>query len=352
VAVLYPTGKTAATRNGLLVRELTVARRAPRERGVKRPRSRASGSRGRTCTEACGVIFGATLKSVLRYAGVAMTKGPTRRALRQIARFVQPVTGSVCRISGDREPLARGLLCMHVVPAQCRELAESQEASGTRTHLGKTGLKDVAVGVTVGVLVAHYVAACSGADAETIALALDEAVAAAERTLDAWRRSAAASSDAAHGDCAAAALCAERRALQRAQAGAHAAVRQARVAGLDHDATLRLQLEAMRHAVFPPGVRCDAATHAVLCETIAGGSLVGDGAAAVHEMVAPVPLAAIPSAAWMEGGDGSSEGSEGSEGGSSVGGSSSAPSSTGSSVGDGDGEMDVDLAEVAAAFGV
>jgi hypothetical protein len=121
------------------------------------------------------------------------------------------------------------------------------------------------------------------------------------------------------------------------------------MAGLDHAAALRLQLEAMRHAVFPPGVRCDAASHADLCETIASGKLVGDGAARAHEMVAPVPLSAIPSATWMSGSDCESDAASVSA--SSCSSRSSCSSAASSAASEcGQAPMDVDLAAVAAQF--
>ena len=77
---------------------------------------------------------------------------------------------------------------------------------------------------------------------------------------------------------------------------------------------------------------------------------MGDGAAAPHEMAAPVPLAAIPSAAWMEGGDGDDDSA--SSAASSAGSSASSASSWGDAVSNMDEDEDVDLAAVAAAFAV
>jgi hypothetical protein len=338
----------------LRMRRLTVARRRTREArasGGITKRARVSGKvsstrAGRSATAAAGVVFGSTLKSLLQYAGVSLDKGATKRALRAISRFVEPVTSAISRMQGDREHLACGLLSLHVVPAQCRQLAESHEPEKARSYLARVGLKDVAVGVTIGVLVAHYVAAQSGADAEDIARALDEATANAEEHLENWRFCSEAEQHSAE---SVAALCAEARALARARAGARAAVRQAQMAGLDHAAALRLQLEAMRHAVFPPGVRCDAASHADLCETIASGKLVGDGAARAHEMVAPVPLSAIPSATWMSGSDCESDAASVSA--SSCSSRSSCSSAASSAASEcGQAPMDVDLAAVAAQF--
>ena len=360
-------GGGAASAHPLVLRHLTVEKRMPRAArspvgaGISK-RQRASGDQtgrssysstraGRGATRAAGVVFGSTLKSVLQYAGVPLEKRQTRRALRQIARFLDPVAAAVCRIEGDREPLACGLLALHVVPAQCRALAESREPAGGRSYIGRAGVKDVAVGVTVAVLAAHYVAAHSGANVETIATALDNAVSNARWHLQNWRH---LSGSGEHMHVSAAALRAEVRALDRARAGAHAAVRQAQLAGLDQVAALRLQLETMRQAVFPPGVRCDANSHAALCDAIAKGSPVGDAAVDSQTLQAPVPLSAIPCDMWMQcGDDGSDAGSA------SVSSASSVASSFSSGQSDsGDGvlgmsvESNIDLASVVSSMGV
>lgn len=244
-----------------------------------------------------GVIVGATLRSVLQFAGVDVSRSCARQ-MRHLVRFFEPVVAAVCRVEGDRETLASGLACHRVLREQRRHMPETGDAQGGvgKSWLARKGLKNVAMGVTASVLVAHHIAAQEGADAETIASGLEECCEQAERALRLWNVS-----DSSDGKASEEVLLAEARALGRARAAFSAAAEQARLHGLGRTDALRLQLETMRRAAWPAGERCDAETHRNLCSRIAMGLPIGNNAMpAPMPATAAVPLSAISAESWLE----------------------------------------------------
>lgn len=251
-----------------------------------------------------GVVVGATLRSVLQFAGVDVSRSCARQ-VRHLVRFFEPVVGAVSRVEGDREVLASGLACHRVLREQRRHMAEARDAGGAvrKPWLSRKGLKNVAMGVTASVLVAHHIAAQEGADAETIASGLGECCEHAEAALHRWNVT-----DASDRGVSIEVLRAEARALGRARAAFTAAAEHAREHRLDRADALRLQLETMRRAAWPAGERCDAESHDELCARIATGLPLGNNAMpSPMPASASVPLSAIPAEAWLEDGSGGSE---------------------------------------------
>lgn len=244
-----------------------------------------------------GVIVGATLRSVLQFAGVDVSRSCARQ-MRHLVRFFEPVVAAVCRVEGDREVLASGLACHRVLREQRRHMHETSEARGAtgKSWLSRKGLKNVAMGVTASVLVAHHIASQEGADADTISSGLDECCERAERALCRWNLS-----DSGDSSASCYVMQAEARALGRARAAFAAAAAQARLHGLGRSDALRLQLETMRRAAWPAGERCDAETHVDLCERILSGRTIGNTAMPAPMLdTAAVPLSAISADSWLE----------------------------------------------------
>ena len=297
-------------------------------RGVHKARRGRAASR---LTPSVGAIFGATLKSVLDYSGVDSKKARTVEALRHVARFLDPTRAAIERCPGeDRPHLANGLVAHRVASAQRRGLAENREARGERSYLGRHGLKDIAVGATAAILIAHYVMSVHGTLSPEAALAgLADALASASALLAGWPVGGGADHD-----WHIAALRAEERAIGRVRAAGAAAA--AVTQRLPHVSALQLQLDWMRAAAWPRGVRCDALSHLRTCAALAAGEPLGRGGASelanALPPIAAVPLAALPAEAWMS--SAASEASSSSEDGSDARSlASSASLSSASSVG-------------------
>ena len=243
-----------------------LAHAAPaRASAIHKQRRRSTGGGGRArLTDSVGAIFGATLKSVLDFSGVRAAKSEVVAALRHVARFFEPTRWDAAAVGGtDRDHLLNGLMAHRVDRLQRRHLPESREPVGARTYLGRNGLKDVAVGVTAAVLVAHYLMSARGARAADVCAGMRIALERASALLEDWPLSDG-HADAWH----AGALRAEERALQRARSAAVAAAAAAQAQGLPNHAALALQFEWMRAAAWPRGVCCDATTHAARCASL------------------------------------------------------------------------------------
>ena len=309
---------------------------------IRKARRNGAGGRSRS-TPSVGAIFGATLKSVLEYAGVRPAKAEVVAALRHVLRFFEPTRDDAARVRGaDRDHLLNGLLAHRVSNAQRRHLPESHEPAGARSYLGRNGLKDVAVGATAAVLAAHHLMSARGARADELVDGLQRALDRVSELLEVWSVGSG-TADAWHLE----ALRAEERALQRSRSAAVAATAVARARALPPHAALALRLEWMRAAAWPRGVACDAATHAVLCDTLAthgAAAAVDGGDPAMAPPPLALPLSALPPSAWL--GSASDAGS----GSSSDGSRSDATSlaSSASSVGSVDGADGADEADARA----
>ena len=232
-----------------------AAGREVASRGVSKRRTGQSSGRSRY-TVCFASIFGATLKTILDFSGVATDhKQQTVAALHEMLQFLEPVSDSVGSLDDfDQQHLINGLATHRVSVAQQRLMPECNDSKDRNTWLHRSGIKHVSMGVTAAVLVAHYVMAATGSDAKDVTECLDRCVADATVLLREWDLSRASSS-AMHK----AALHAERRALERAATAASAAVVVANATGLDRLSSLHLQLSYMRSAAWSPSTRqqCD-----------------------------------------------------------------------------------------------
>ena len=275
-------------------KKVRVSGDAKRFRTELRPRSKCASEPVR---RRVGVIVGATLRSVLQFAGVDVSRSCGRQ-MRHLVRFLEPVVAAVCRVEGDREVLASGLACHRVLREQRRHMDEAPSGTGSlrKSWLSRKGLKNVAMGVTASVLVAHHIAAQEGADAGSVARELEECCEHAERALRRWKVS-----DSSDAGLSINVIQAEARALGRARAACAAAADKARSHGLGRSDTLRLQLETMRSAAWPAGERCDEQTHDHLCARIAAGMPLGNSTMpSPMPISAAVPLSAISAESWLD----------------------------------------------------
>lgn len=225
------------------------AAREPSSKGVAKRRTGQSSGRSRY-TLCFASIFGATLKTILDFSGVATDhKQETVAALHEMLQFLEPVSETVGTVDpGDQRHLVNGLATHKVALAQQKLMPECNDPRDKNTWLHRSGLKHVTMGVTAAVLVAHYVMAATGCNAKAVTECLDACITNATTLLREWDLSRASSMSMHR-----AALQAERRALARASAAAKAAAVVASVTGLDRLSSLHLQLSYMRSAAWSPG---------------------------------------------------------------------------------------------------
>lgn len=291
--------------------------------GVRKRRPSAAEAR---LSASIGAIFGATLKSVLEFAGVPPTKADSVRALRCLTRFFEPAADAMASVSGaDRQHLANGLAAHRVASKQRRMLPECAEPQAARSYLGRNSLKDVAFGATAAVLVAHYVMSERGVDAAAVAESLQRATAHVDELLRQWPVGGSSSGDA---------LRAEARAMARVRAAAVAAASLAAAQQLPRGEALRLQFEWIKAAAWPRGAVCCLETHEALCEQLRSGARDGCDGAPMQPPLLAMPLGALPSEAWLASGGGSDSSCSGSSCSGSSGSSGSLASSAGSVIGE------------------
>lgn len=281
--------------------------------GIRKSRPSAAASR---LTPTVGAIFGATLKSVLEFSGVAPTKRASIAALRHLVRFLSPPRDALPRIHGnDSEHLLNGMGVHHVASYQRRLLPESIEPQHARSYLGRNGYKDVAFGATAALLVAHHLMSVLGSDAQGVAEGLQRCAREVDHQLTHWPTATSAR----HSEWHLVALASEMRALGRARTAAVAAASFAEANRLPRDEALRLQLERMRAAAWPSGERCDVESQPPLIERLMRGETLGSYAMPPPASPRPMALSALPGVAWLDTGrdDDSSEDGSGSSRGTS-----------------------------------
>lgn len=293
---LHRTGHTGTLHLRRLV--LSTGGRSRSASGVRKQRPSRAASR---LTHSVGAIFGATLKSVLDYAGVSHRKHDVVDTMRHAARFLAPTKDALASATGvDRPHLVNGLMSESVATAQRRRLGECYEAQGARTYLGRNGLSGIAVGATAAVLVTHYLMSTrSDTDAVHVLSSLTDALARVDALLANW--AVATNRD---DDWHLQALRAEARAVGRVRAVAVAATGAARAQGLDPSTSLHLHFDWMRGAAWPRAARVDASTHVLMCEALAkGGVLDSAPSVALPPLMPPplraLPLAALPASVWI-----------------------------------------------------
>lgn len=235
-------------------------------KGVKKRNSASARSRYQVCF---ATIFGATLKTILDFSGVATDKkAETVAALHEMLQFLGPVGEIIGTVGGTDQPhLVNGLATHKVSRKQAKLFVEcSSSSTGKNTWFTRSGLKDVTMGVTAGVLVAHYVMAATGCDALEVATNLAKCTDSARSLLSSWDVSRSAGLFMHK-----AALAAEIRALERARAASYAASKVAEATGLDRMTALHLQLSYMRSAAWPNGVCCGTERHAQVVSSLEKG---------------------------------------------------------------------------------
>ena len=257
---------------------------------------RASGiSKGRKATSArsrlpiCfSSIFGATLKTILDFSGIATEKkAETAEALHEMSHFLGPVGDAIGKIDGqDRPHLINGLATQQVSSKQRKLLVECADKTQKNSWFHRSGLKDVTMGVTAGVLVAHYVMAATGCDAAQVTSNLTQCVDVSRELLKRSNLSRFSSSSVHR-----AALAAEIRALERARASAKAAEAVAASTGLDRLTALHLQLSYMRNAAYPKGaVCCGGAPHEEAVRKLAAGASIARHELSQHCFLPSTPV--------------------------------------------------------------
>lgn len=219
--------------------------------------------------------FGATLKTVLDFAGIDVTKSrKVAEALDDIAKFFDPVPDAVASMGGsDREHLLNGLATHALTRRQAKLLDEAAfDRMLRKTWLYKSGNNNVALGATAAILVAHYVLAVTGSEPHEVVTNLSRSVSVTRSLLQEWKSSSFKTSTDMYVD----ALASEIRALERAHAAAEAAERVAKRHGMDRLTSLHLQLSYMRSAAWPSSAVCDAdpSSHAANLRGIAAGESI------------------------------------------------------------------------------
>lgn len=198
--------------------------------------------------------FGATLKTVLDFAGISSEKkNQVAEALDDMAAFLSPVSKNMEHVSGaDRDHLVNGLATRSVCRKQTKVLSECQIDRRLRgTWLYKSGQSNVTLGATAAIIVAHYVLAVTGSQPSEVIDNLTRSITVTRNILDQWDTSSFAKSS-----MYSEALGAEIRALERARASAAAAERVASAQKLDRLSALHLQLSYMRSAAWPAQALC------------------------------------------------------------------------------------------------
>jgi len=256
-------------------------------RGVSKRRVSASANSQRyVCFASC---FGATLSTILDFSGIAINKKiETVNALHEIIQFLCPIAENIDTIGGDdQRQLFNGLATNRVSKKQSKNMTECTNLSKT-SYFYRAGLKDVTIGVTAAVLVAHHVMSAVGEDAQTIHQSLDRCVENSSNILKNWNLSNMRG-DEMHR----AALHSELRALERTKAASMAAHRVARHAGLDHSSAFHLQMSYMRSAAWPRNVSCDDYYHTYLLKQIEDGEHIG-GTMSNHKSPITCAIASTP----------------------------------------------------------
>jgi len=217
--------------------------------------------------------FGATLKTVLDFAGIGIEKKKrVADALDDMADFLSPISNNINHISGsDRDHLVSGLATQSVGRRQQKFLSECEvDTQLKKTWLYKSGQANVTLGATAAILVAHYVLAVTGSRPNEVIDNLTRSITVTRNLLEQWNSQCFAT-NIVYGQ----ALGAEIRALERARASALTAERVAAAQGLDRLTSLHLQLSYMREAAWPAHAVCEEGrTHESNLENLRNGKSI------------------------------------------------------------------------------
>ena len=282
----------------LVIRRLLVAPRGiKRGDGVGGPMRSKRGRMARdTQHYSSGTVFGCTLGNLVQHSRGC--KHSIANVIKCMRRVLAPGGRAAASCSGEDVPhLIRGMACHRVLKAQYSRMREMKRCDAISTRVAHPG---VVIGLSAALLIAFEAMAMDPEDAPGLGAQLQACLRDAHAVLEAWRLP-----DISDSHMAAAHL-AERRAIERARVG----VARAQIAGqaLSSVDSIRLQLDAYRRAVWPPGEKLDEENHGALIERIKSGELVDlERDALIKGAVAPglASLAALPAVAHTDGANGS-----------------------------------------------
>lgn len=211
-----------------------------------------------------GMVFGCTLGNLMHHCRNPAHKRPLMHAMYTLRRVLVPAGRALATCSGeDARLLVRGMCCHRVLAAQGKRLRELKHAPAIDSKTGHVG---VVLGISAALLIVfecitHTPEHCEGLRAE-----LSSCLREAQAALVGWRFPDVDDED-MH-----VARAAEVRAIERARL----AVARAQTTGkaLSDAASVRLQLDCYRRAVWPHGEELSAEHHALLLERIQSGELV------------------------------------------------------------------------------
>jgi hypothetical protein len=240
------------------------------------PSNLPSGKRQRvdTCSQGrreqvmhvCGASFGATLGSICAYLEGRGVPAERAYVLRSIRTQLLPVAEALRSMRGSDVPhLSRGLASCRVVPAQRPYITEpmvriDSKYGHAHTCIGATATMLTCFGTmaTVPDHARHFVSDCS----------LIKALRCAHAALQYWKVSSTHMEENNWE-----ALAAEKRALERAVAGARQAAQEAEALRLEPTPAIMLQLHWAREAAFPATMLVSQYTQARLMHAIGRNAL-------------------------------------------------------------------------------
>lgn len=260
-----------------------------------------------------GTVFGCTLGNMIQHSrgskhSIASVIKCLRRVLAPGGRAAASCTG------GDVTHLIRGMACHRVLKAQYSQMREMKRCDAISTRVAHPG---VVIGLSAALLIAFEVMALDPEDAPGLGMQLQACLRDAHAVITAWRLPDVSDTHML------AARQAELRAIERARVG----VARGQLAGqrLSDAESIRLQLDAYRRAVWPPGEVLGEENHGALIQRIKSGELVDlERDSLINGAVAPgvASLAALPAVTHTNGAGDSDSGSGSGSHGSLSGGSS------------------------------
>jgi hypothetical protein len=236
------------------------------------------------------VVFGTTLGTILKHAGVGESKRAAIIALKHAIEFFKPVAGAFTTMGGEDRPfLAAGMASQTVVRAQRRALPECTSNGSNRTYVERNGYGNIVIGAVGSLLLANHLATVVGGQESSVVLeALEKCCEATIRVLNAWSVRDAHGVEGGSQRCA---LDAERRAVERAHRAGMVARTNVRDRQVGDQDLLRHVIYRMKLAAWPPGTAVGASTQDAMMKTIASQ------VSAPFQRCMPPPLPLVPLAA-------------------------------------------------------
>lgn len=202
-----------------------------------------------------GSIFGCLLGAAVQFARKSDDR--VSDVMRSMHSCLQPAGKDVMSCGGDDAyHLQRGFASHHVIHGQLVHLPESKGLARIDSRYGK---KSVVLGISACMYFVLYCLKEKTDNSASISFAAARWLKYSHEILSNWRCPAQS-----YGACQYEALQAERRALERGMRGLKKAKDDAIKLGMDTYNTVRLELEYMRKAMWPPNRRLDAASQRAL----------------------------------------------------------------------------------------